>query len=69
MFSLKVLKIVRYKFYLFNLGSLVNRHPANLLELSRKVLVGEIWRVIVFHELDHLRLDSVWAFPVTPEPF
>ena len=44
-------------------------HPANLLELSRKVLVCEIWRVIVFHELDHLRLDSVWAFPVTPEPF
>ena len=39
-----------------------------LLELTGKVLVGELWRVVFLHEPDDLGFDSIRAIEVAPEP-
>ena len=43
-------------------------HTINLLQLSSKVLVSEIRRVVILNELDDFGFYPIGAFPVAPEP-
>ena len=34
-----------------------------------KVLVGEVWTVVIFHEVDNTGPNSSFLFPESPKPF